>query len=81
VVIEVRSHTDARATTAYNQALSNRRAKETVKYLLDNGIAPERVSGKGFGESQLTNNCDSNRKCSEEQHQQNRRSEFIVIKN
>ena len=81
VVIEVRSHTDARATTSYNQALSNRRAKETVKYLLDNGIAPERVSGKGFGESQLTNNCDTAKKCSEEEHQKNRRSEFIVIKN
>ncbi|TVZ09506.1 outer membrane protein OmpA-like peptidoglycan-associated protein [Cellulophaga sp. RHA_52] len=81
VVIEVRSHTDARATNEYNLALSNRRAKETVKYLLDNGIAPERVSGKGFGESELTNNCDSNSKCSEEEHQKNRRSEFIVVQN
>ncbi|MCK0157789.1 OmpA family protein [Cellulophaga sp. F20128] len=81
VVIEVRSHTDARATTAYNQALSDRRANETVKYLLDNGINPERVSGKGFGASQLTNNCTSANTCSEEEHQKNRRSAFMVIKN
>ncbi|MDO6519857.1 OmpA family protein [Zobellia uliginosa] len=81
VAIEVRSHTDARASEAYNQSLSERRAKATVEYLIDQGIQEDRLSGLGFGESQLTNDCHSAKKCSEKEHQENRRSEFIVIRN
>lgn len=77
--IEVRSHTDSRASTIYNKALSERRAKETVAYLISKGIAPQRIAASGFGESQLTNNCSDTQKCSEEEHQRNRRSEFIVV--
>jgi len=77
--IQVRSHTDSRASDSYNTSLSERRAKETVAYLVKQGISSSKISGKGFGESQLTNECDDNTKCQEEKHQQNRRSEFIVV--
>ena len=78
--VEVRSHTDSRASANYNKNLSNRRAFETVEYLISKGITTERIHGVGFGESQLTNDCDDTTKCSEEKHQKNRRSEFIIIK-
>jgi len=77
--IEVRSHTDSRASSTYNTNLSERRAKETVAYLISKGISSDRVHGVGFGESQLTNDCKDGKKCSEEKHQKNRRSEFIVV--
>jgi len=80
--IDIRSHTDCRQTTTYNMALSERRAKATMAWLVSKGIAKSRVTGKGYGESQLINDCgceptnESN--CTEEQHQMNRRSEFII---
>lgn len=77
--IEVRSHTDSRASSTYNEALSEKRAKETVAYVMAQGIASSRIIGNGFGESQLINPCNDITKCSEENHQRNRRSEFIVI--
>lgn len=81
--IDVRSHTDCRQTYDYNMALSERRAKSTMDWLVKKGISRDRLTGRGYGESKLVNDCgceptnDSN--CSEEQHQQNRRSEFIVL--
>ena len=77
--IDVRSHTDSRQTANYNQLLSDKRAKATVAWLVKNGIEANRLSGKGYGESQLLNNCSDNVKCTEEEHQINRRSEFIVV--
>lgn len=77
--IDVRSHTDSRQTAKYNQLLSDKRAKATVAWLVKNGIEANRLSGKGYGESQLLNNCSDNVKCTEEEHQINRRSEFIVV--
>lgn len=80
--IDVRSHTDCRQTAKYNEALSDRRAKSTIAWLIKNGIAADRLTGRGYGESQLVNDCgceptnESN--CTEEQHQKNRRSEFII---
>jgi len=79
IKVEVQSHTDAKAGKNYNNRLSKRRAKETVKYLVDRGIEAERISGKGFGETQLTNDCTERESCPDEKHQENRRSEFIVI--
>ena len=82
--IDVRSHTDCRQTAKYNMALSDRRAKATMAWLVEKGIAKTRLTGRGYGESQLVNNCgceptnESN--CTEEQHQANRRSEFIITK-
>ncbi|WP_281323629.1 OmpA family protein [Flavobacterium sp. IMCC34518] len=77
--IEVRSHTDSRQTAAYNEKLSDRRAKATVAWLVKNGINSARLIGKGYGESQLVNPCADGVKCSEEEHQANRRSEFIIV--
>lgn len=77
--IEVRSHTDSRGSSNYNKSLSARRAKETITYIIAQGIASSRIKGNGFGETTLTNECKDTIKCSNEKHQQNRRSEFIVI--
>jgi outer membrane protein OmpA-like peptidoglycan-associated protein len=76
--IDVRSHTDSRQTYKYNEALSDRRAKATIAWLVKNGIEASRLTGKGYGESQLVNQCADNIKCTEEEHQANRRSEFII---
>ena len=77
--IDVRSHTDSRATTPYNASLSDRRAKATIAYLIKNGIEANRLTGKGYGESTLTNKCADGVECSDEEHQNNRRSEFIIL--
>jgi outer membrane protein OmpA-like peptidoglycan-associated protein/tetratricopeptide (TPR) repeat protein len=79
LLIEVRSHTDSRANDAYNMKLSNRRAKATVDYVVSKGIAANRITGKGFGETQLLNACGNGSDCSKEEHELNRRSEFIII--
>lgn len=61
--------------------LSERRARSTMQYIIKKGgISKSRITGRGYGETALVNDCTNNKKCSEEQHQQNRRSEFIVIK-
>ncbi|MCV9934127.1 OmpA family protein [Flavobacterium sp. LS1R47] len=77
--VDVRSHTDSRATFKYNEALSNRRAKSTIAWLVKNGISSDRLTGKGYGETQLVNHCSDGVKCTEEEHQANRRSEFIIV--
>ncbi|WP_329804578.1 OmpA family protein [Flavobacterium facile] len=82
--IDVRSHTDCRQTATYNLALSDRRAKSTIAWLIKNGIAADRLTGRGYGELVLVNDCGCEptnaSPCSEDQHQKNRRSEFIIIK-
>jgi outer membrane protein OmpA-like peptidoglycan-associated protein len=77
MVIFAKSHTDSRGSDKYNMKLSDRRAKATVQYLLSKGIAKERISGQGFGESEPKVACKS---CTEEEHTQNRRSEFLIVK-
>ncbi|KIA98520.1 flagellar motor protein MotB [Flavobacterium sp. KMS] len=76
--LDIRSHTDSRASHKYNEALSDRRAKSTIKWLIQNGVAPNRLTGKGYGETQLVNGCSDGVKCTEAEHQMNRRSEFII---
>ncbi|OAZ04528.1 outer membrane lipoprotein Omp16 precursor [Flavobacterium succinicans] len=80
--IDIRSHTDCRQTAKYNLALSERRAQSTIAWLVSKGIDTSRLTGKGYGESQLINDCGceptNQSNCTEEQHQMNRRSEFIV---
>lgn len=78
--INIRSHTDSRNTAEYNQLLSDKRAKATCDWLVSKGINRKRLSAKGYGESQLINYCSDGFDCSEEEHQVNRRSEFIIIK-
>ncbi len=77
LVIFAKSHTDSRGSDDYNLSLSDRRAKATVQYVISKGIPAERISGKGFGESELKVQCEP---CTEEQHSQNRRSEFLIVK-
>ncbi len=80
MVIEFGAHTDARGGDGYNLRLSQRRAAETINYLISIGADPKRILGKGFGETQLVNKCSNGVECTEIEHQQNRRTEFVVIK-
>jgi len=80
VNIDVRSYTDSRANDDYNIKLSQRRNNSTIKYLVEKGnINAERITGKGYGETQLVNECSNGVPCSEVNHQLNRRSEFIIV--
>lgn len=77
MVIFAKSHTDNRGSDKYNLNLSDRRAKATVQYLISKGIAKDRISGQGFGESEPKVACEE---CTDEQFAQNRRSEFLIVK-
>lgn len=77
--IDVRSHTDSRQTQQYNKELSERRAKSTIEWMIKQGIESSRLTGKGYGETQLINKCADGISCTEQEHQANRRSEFIII--
>ena len=79
MVIEAGSHTDSRASDGYNIRLSNRRAKSTVDYIVAGGVARDRIKWRGYGETQLVNNCSNGVKCSREEHQLNRRTEFVIV--
>ncbi len=79
ITIELSSHTDSRADSAYNLELSQRRAQSVVDYLISKDIEKERMSAKGYGESRLLNECKDGVECTEEQHQVNRRTEFSVL--
>jgi outer membrane protein OmpA-like peptidoglycan-associated protein/tetratricopeptide (TPR) repeat protein len=82
--IELGSHTDCRGTEASNMALSDKRAKSSAEYIKKRITNPERITGKGYGESKLVNYCECEvskiTPCTEEEHQVNRRTEFTVIK-
>ena len=77
--IKVNAHTDSRGNDAYNLWLSQKRAESTVNYMVSKGISRDRLSGEGFGEKLLLNECDDGVPCSREKHQLNRRSEFIIL--
>lgn len=79
VKIEIRSHTDSRLSDAYNFNLSKRRADSTKNWLIKYGVDATRLKAYGYGESQLLNKCADNVVCTEAEHQQNRRSEFIIV--
>lgn len=79
--IEVRSHTDSRSSYWYNKKLSVKRMRATVRYIIrKGGINWRRIKGKAYGERRLINKCANGIPCTEEEHQENRRSEFIVRK-
>ncbi|ANQ49351.1 OmpA family protein [Flammeovirga sp. MY04] len=77
ITIELSSHTDIRGRDAYNQTLSDRRAKEAFDYAVRKGIAAERMTYKGYGETMPVIDCKGKR-CTEAEHQLNRRTEFYV---
>jgi len=78
VRIDIRSHTDSRGPERQNQLLSENRARAIMAYLIKKGVDSKRLTAKGYGESQLLNKCADWVKCTEKEHQQNRRSEFII---
>lgn len=78
--VELAAYTDSRASTEYNLILSNRRAASAADYLIDKGIGVERITAIGYGESRLLNRCADGVDCTEEEHQQNRRTEVRILK-
>jgi outer membrane protein OmpA-like peptidoglycan-associated protein len=84
MVVELGSHTDCRSSAASNMKLSDNRAKASAEYIRKKITNPDRIYGKGYGETKLLNGCACEgavkSTCTEEEHQQNRRTEFIIIK-
>ena len=80
MIIQFGAHTDSRGGDGYNMWLSQKRASETVSYLIGIGADPKRITGKGYGETQLVNQCSNGVKCTEVAHPQNRRTEVKVRK-
>ena len=80
IQLSMESHTDSRGGDEYNQKLSQRRAQSTMQYLIDHGIDPSRLQAKGFGETRPVNQCVNGVKCSKQEYQLNRRTEFMITK-
>ena len=81
MVIESASHTDARGPRGYNMWLSDRRAKSTVNYIIERGIDATRITGRGYGDTELAvKKCERGVPCTEAEHAANRRTEFVIIK-
>ncbi len=80
MMIQIGSYCDSRGNDAYNLELSRKRAQSAVDYLISRGIAAERLRSRGFGETRLVNRCTNNVECTEEEHQQNRRTDFQIVK-
>lgn len=80
LVIELSSHTDSQGGDKYNFNLSDQRAKKAAEYIVDNGVDIDRITGKGYGETKIINRCKNDVNCDDREHEQNRRTEFTVIK-
>lgn len=82
IEVELGSHTDCRGPAIYNQDLSNRRALNAANYIKARISSPDRITYKGYGETQLKVDCPCEgrirSKCSDEENQLNRRTEFII---
>lgn len=77
--IELRAHTDSRGDALYNLNLSESRAEAIVNYIIYKGIAKNRLTFKGYGDTSPVNECKKGVTCSEEKHQENRRVEFKLL--
>ncbi|MCP2027206.1 outer membrane protein OmpA-like peptidoglycan-associated protein [Flavobacterium sp. HSC-32F16] len=78
MVIEIGSHTDSRGNEKFNADLSQKRANSTREFIIQSGVEAKRVSAKGYGESVPIIKCKTDEACSEEEHELNRRSEFVI---
>lgn len=78
ITVELGSHTDARGSDKYNEKLSDRRAVAAVEYIISKGINAKRITAKGYGEQKLVNRCGNGVECTDEEHQQNRRTEIKI---
>jgi outer membrane protein OmpA-like peptidoglycan-associated protein len=74
VRIEVQGHTDEQGNDAYNLDLSNRRAATVLRYLVDAGIAAERLTSKGYGETKPVDTRHT-----QEAYTINRRVAFVIM--
>ncbi|MGL2994041.1 OmpA family protein [Flavobacterium sp. TSSA_36] len=79
VKISLGSHTDSRGSDAYNLTLSNKRAISSKNWIVSQGIDVSRITAKGFGETELVNTCSNGINCTSEEHQENRRTEFVIV--
>lgn len=79
MVIELSSHTDSRGISTYNQQLSQRRAQSAVNWLMAKGISEDRLKAVGYGEEFILNHCTNGVRCSDDEHRNNRRTEFKII--
>lgn len=81
IKVEISAHTDSNGDDAYNLKLSEARAKSAVDFLISRGVATNRVTAKGYGESKITNRCKNGVYCTDDEHQPNRRIEFRILRN
>jgi OmpA-OmpF porin, OOP family len=82
IVIEMSAHTDSRGSDDYNMTLSHNRAKSVMDYILAKGIAPERITSMGYGETvPVAPNANPDGSDNPEGRQMNRRVEFKILKN
>ncbi len=79
IIVEFGAHCDSRGADSYNDKLSARRADSTVEFMTQRGISKDRLTGQGYGERKLTNKCSNGVKCTEQEHQKNRRTEFVIL--
>ena len=77
--IELGSHSDSRGSDSYNLTLSQKRAKSAVDYLISQGIDKSRLVNKGYGETKIKNRCVNGVECTDEEHEENRRTEFVIL--
>jgi outer membrane protein OmpA-like peptidoglycan-associated protein len=80
MIIVSASHTDSNGPDSYNNWMANRRVKRTVDYIIKKGIESSRITGKGYGETQLINHCEKNVECTDKEQAMNRRTEFVIIR-
>jgi len=78
--VELMAHTDSRGAAGYNEDLSRRRARSAVDYMVNRGIERNRLTGRGYGERLLRNQCEDGVRCSEQEHQENRRTDIKITK-
>ena len=79
MVIELSSHTDSRGATPYNKDLSQKRAESARSWLLERGVAEDRIVPVGYGEEKILNRCVNGVRCPDDEHRFNRRTEFKII--
>ena len=77
--VELSAHTDVRGSAPANKSLSQKRAKSAVEYLISKGVSPSRIQSAGYGESKVKNHCKEGVKCSDAEHEVNRRVEFAIL--
>jgi len=79
LIVEFGAHCDSRGPDGYKHKLSTRRANSTASYMNERGVSTQKLIGKGYGDQQLTNKCSNGVRFTEDEHQLNRRTEFVIM--